>query len=499
MGKDWGVMRRDALSLAGLHWLDRRRFLAGMATGVGGIALGGLLARDGLLAADGGGSVAFDPARPVAPRAPHFAPKARRVIQIFCTGAVSHLDTWDHKPELEKRDGQPLPGVETLVTFQGENGALARSPWPFRPRGECGKRLSDLLPNLAALADEICFVHSLTSKTNTHGPGEMFLSTGSTREGFPSLGAWASYALGTEDQDLPAYVAIPDPRGVPQQGPANWTSGFLPAAFQGTAFNADQPIRHLRRPAGIDADTDRATLDFLKILNDEHLKRNPGDAELAARIANYELAGRMQLSAPEVGDLAGESPATRALYGLDDANPIKAGFARNCLLARRLIERGVRFVTLFNGAFAMGEGNLNWDGHRRIKADYDRHGPILDQPAAALLIDLKARGLLDDTLVLWTTEFGRMPTFQKGAEGRDHNPKGFTAWLAGAGVKAPFTFGATDEFGHQAVEDVVDVHDFHATVLHLLGLDHERLTYYHNGANRRLTDVHGRVIQGILL
>ena len=357
---------------------------------------------------------------------------------------------------------------------------------------------SDLLPRLGALADEMCFVHSMTSKTNTHGPGEIFLSTGFTAEGYPSIGSWASYALGTENHNLPAYVAIPDPRGVPQQGPANWASGFLPAIHQGTAFNADRPIANLARPSGLSEGDDRASRDFLKKLNDDHLRRHPGDADLSARIASYELAARMQLGAPEVSDLAGESPATRTLYGLDDANPTLAGFGRNCLLARRLLERGVRFVTLYNGAFAMGEGNLNWDGHRQIKSDYDRHGPILDQPAAALLIDLKARGLLDDTLVVWTTEFGRMPTFQKGTNGRDHNPSGFTAWLAGAGVKRGFSFGATDEFGHKAVDKVVDVHDFHATILHLLGLDHEKLTYYHNGAHRRLTDVHGRVIREVL-
>lgn len=484
-------MRPEPLSLAGLELLDRREFLGRMSTGVASIALADLLRSPAARGADAAPS-------PLAPRPPMFTPKATRVLHIFCSGAVSHLDTWDHKPELEKRHGQPLPGSEKLVTFQGENGNLTRSPWTFRPRGQAGKMTSDLLPHLGALADEMCFWHSLTSKTNTHGPGEMFMSTGFTLEGFPSIGSWAAYALGSENQDLPAFVAIPDPRGVPQQGPANWSSGFLPAVFQGTAFNADRPIPHLERPASIPDADDRATRDFLRLLNDRHLERNPGDSELAARIASYELAARMQLSAPEVSDLSGESPATRALYALDDANPLKAAFGRNCLLARRLIERGVRYVTLFNGAFAMGEGNLNWDGHKRIKSDYDRHGPILDQPAAALLIDLKARGLLDETLVLWTTEFGRMPTFQKGAEGRDHNPKGFTAWMAGAGVKAPFSYGATDDFGHQAAVDVTDVHDFHATVLHLLGLDHEKLTYYHNGTNRRLTDVHGRVIRDVL-
>ncbi|WP_165222017.1 DUF1501 domain-containing protein [Aquisphaera insulae] len=473
--------------LIGRHLLDRRGFLGHMASGVGGIALGSLLASQARAAdVPAGASAAATPAR------------AKRVLHIFCTGAVSHLDTFDYKPELIRRHGQPMPGSANLITFQGENGALNQSPWAFRQRGESGKYVSDLLPHLAGRADDLCFLHSLTSKTNTHGPGEMFMSTGFTLEGFPSIGAWVGYALGSENHDLPTYVAIPDPRGDPQQGPANWTSGFLPAVHQGTPFNADRPIRNLQRPASLAAADDRAGRDFLKLLNDEHLKRNPGDTELAARIASYELAARMQLSAPEVGDLASETPATRALYGLDDPNPILAGFARNCLLARRLLERDVRFVTLFNGAFAMGEGVLNWDGHRRIKSDYDRHGPILDQPAAALLTDLKARGLLDDTLVVWTTEFGRMPTFQKGTQGRDHNPKGFTAWLAGAGVKRAFSFGATDEFGYQAVEDVVDVHDFHATILHLLGLDHEKLTFYHNGTRRRLTDVHGKVIRPIL-
>jgi hypothetical protein len=486
--------------LSGRHLLDRRDFLAHMATGMGGIALGALLAGDGLLAADRGDESikAQPPTDPLAPRQPHFAARAKRVLHIFCTGAVSHVDTWDYKPELIKRHGQPLPGSAKLITFQGENGNLAQSPWKFKPRGETGKQISDLLPHLAACVDDLCFVHSLTSKTNTHGPGEMFMSTGFTLEGFPSAGAWVSYALGTENQDLPAYVAIPDPRGDPQQGPANWTNGFLPAAYQGTAFSAERPIKHLARPREISAADDRAARDFLRLLDEEHLKLHPDDTELSARISAYELAGRMQLSAPEAGDLSQETRATRAFYGLDDSDPILAAFARNCLLARRLLERGVRFVTLFNGAFAMGEGNLNWDGHRHIKADYERHGPILDKPLAALLRDLRARGLLDDTLVVWTTEFGRMPTFQKGTLGRDHNPKGFTAWLAGAGVKRGFSFGATDGFGYQAVEEVVDVHDFHATILHLLGLDHERLTYSHNGTSRRLTDVHGRVIDEVL-
>jgi hypothetical protein len=483
------MMRKPLL--LGRHLLDRRGFLSTMSTGLGATALAALLAEDGALAADAD-------ANPLAAKPPHFRPRAKRVLQIFCSGAVSHLDTWDYKPELIKRNGQPMPGVDKLVTFQGENGSLTRSPWEFKPRGQTGKMISELVPKLAEHADDLCFLHGMTSKTNTHGPGEMFMNTGFTLEGFPSAGAWVAYALGSEARDLPAYVAIPDPRGVPQQGPLNWGNGFLPAVYQGTAFNADNPIRHLERPSRIPLKADASTKDFLKFLNEEHLKSHPGDAELSARISSYELAARMQLSAPEVGDLSGESGATKKLYGLDSPNPLTAAFGRNCLLARRLLERGVRFISLYNGAFAMGEGNLNWDGHKRIKSDYDRHGPILDQPAAALLTDLKARGLLEDTVVFWTTEFGRMPTFQKGTQGRDHNPKGFTAWMTGAGVKRGFSFGETDEFGYQAVKDITSVHEVYATILHLLGIDFNRLSYYHNGADRRLTDVHGKVIRAIL-
>ena len=487
------IAPRGAVTPGGLGLLDRRAFLARSGAGLGAIALSSLLGADGLL-----GAPRAEEQRPAARGTPHFRPRAKRVLVIFCSGGLSHLDTWDWKPELIRRSGAPLPGSEKLITFQGEQGALARSPYEFRPRGRCGKYTSDLLPRLGALADDMCFIHSMTALSNTHGPAEFQMSTGFTREGFPSMGAWVSYALGTEAEDLPAFVAIPDPRGVPQSGPANWGPGFLPPVHQGTPWSADRPLRNLAPPPGIGEASNRAARGFLSLLNERHLERHPGDESLMARVASYELAARMQLSVPEVGDLGRESPATRALYGVDDPNPLVAGFARNCLLARRLLERGVRFVQLFNGAYAMGEGVGNWDGHRQLKSDYDRHGPILDGPAAALLQDLKGRGLLDDTLVLWTTEFGRMPTFQKGTSGRDHNPLGFTSWLAGAGVKAPFTHGATDEFGYRAAEDVTTVHDLHATVLHLLGLDHERLTYYHDGVERRLTDVHGRVVSEVL-
>ena len=491
--------------------LNRRSFLDHSATGLCHIALSAMLAEQGLLKADQNPAISISgkspirpdilPGRPFAARQPHFAARAKRVVVIFCAGACSQLDTFDYKPALIERHGQPLPGSDKLITFQGEQGNLTQSPWKFRPRGQSGKMISDLVPHIGAMADDICFLHSLKGKTNTHGPGENYMSTGFTLDGFPSMGAWCSYALGTENQNLPAYVAIPDPRGTPQSSVNNWGPGFLPAAFQGTDFNAAKPIRNLARPAAIGESQDQATLSFLKRMNERHLERFPNDSELAARISSYELAARMQLSIPHVSNIAGESLTTLRQYGADDAqNTLKAAFARNCILARRLLEQGVRFVQLFNGAYQTGgEGVSNWDGHKALQQQYSLHGPILDQPTAALLADLKQRGMLDDTLVVWCTEFGRMPTFQKGASGRYHNPEGFTCWLAGAGVKAPFSWGATDDFGHKAVQDVVTVHDFHATILHLLGLDHERLTFYYNGLERRLTDVEGHVVQQILI
>jgi hypothetical protein len=480
--------------------ISRRDMLLQTGGGLGSIALAALLAGDHKVqAADQPLRPDWSPERPHAARPPHFAPRAKQVLVIFCSGALSHLDTWDYKPELIKRHDQALPGAaEKFITFQGENGNLKSSPWEFKPRGESGKMISDLLPNLAGLADDLCFVHSMTAKSNTHGPAENQMSTGFTLDGFPSMGSWVSYALGAECDDLPAFVAIPDPRGVPQIGPNHWNSAFLPAVFQGTAFNADKPIPNLATPRSIGPAAERATRDLLALLNERHLAARKGDSQLAARIATYELAARMQLSAAEVGNLSDETESTRRMYAADDANDLKARFARNCLFARRLLERGVRFVQLFNGSYAMGEGVGNWDGHRKLHEQYQVHAPILDQPCAALLRDLKARGLLEQTVVAFVTEFGRMPTFQKGASGRDHNPHGFTVWLAGAGVKRGFSYGATDEFGYKAVENVATIYDLHATLLHLVGLDHERLSFYHNGIERRLTDVHGHVLQDIL-
>ena len=482
------------------HQQQRRQFLHDTFTGLSGIALASLMQRDGLVANEfTEGKPLIDAARPFASRQPHHRAAAENVLVIFCSGACSQIDTFDYKPELIRRHGQAMPGADQLLTFQGEQGMLTKSPWEFKPRGESGKMVSDLLPQLAELADEMCFLHALTSKTNTHGPGENFMSTGYTLDGFPSMGAWTTWALGTENENLPSYVAISDPRGTPQSSVNNWGPGFLPAAYQGTEFNATKPLRNLEIPEGISKQEDQATRQFLNQINQQHRDGFPGDTDLAARISSYELAARMQLSVPEVTDLSTETASTLRAYGADDSsNPLKAKFARNCILARRLLEKGVRFVQLFNGAYQTGgEGVSNWDGHKQIQDQYSKHGPVLDQPCAALLKDLRQRGMLEKTLVLWVTEFGRMPTFQKGASGRDHNPEGFTAWMAGAGVKAPFTYGATDEFSYKAAENVTTVYDLHATVLHLLGLNHKKLTYYHNGFERRLTDVHGHVIHDI--
>ena len=486
------------LSNAGRQLLSRRDFLQWSGTGLGGIGLASLLAEQGLLANESPIRPQIDPAKPYAARSAHFEPKAKRVLLIFCSGAISHVDTFDYKPELVKRHDTPMPGADGLVTFQGEQGNLIKPLWEFKPRGQSGKMASDLLPNLAELVDEMCFIHSMTAKSNTHGPAENQMSTGYVLDGFPSAGAWVSYALGSENRDFPAFVAIPDPRGTPQIGPRHWQSAFLPAAFQGTAFSAGKPIPNLARPQEISEATEQSTRSFLAQLNRRHLEQNPGDSDLAARISAYELAARMQIAAAQISDLSTESAHTLEAYGANDSNTNKAGFAKNCILARRLIEKDVRFVQLFNGSYAMGEGVGNWDGHKTIFNQYSVHAPILDQPCAALLKDLKQRGLLADTLVAFVTEFGRMPTFQKGANGRDHNPKGFTVWLAGAGVKAGYSYGATDEFGYRAQEKVATVYDLHATILHLLGINHERLSFYNNGIERRLTDVHGHVLQDIL-
>jgi hypothetical protein len=481
---------------------NRRDFLGSTTSGLAGIALASLLQQDGLLAAEeSSGRPVIPPDRPFSSRPAHFNARAKKVLMIYCSGAVSQVDTFDYKPELQKRDGQAMPGAEGVITSQGPQGNLLKSAWDFKPRGGCGKMTSDLFPQLGNLADDMCFIHSLSGKTAAHGPAETFMSTGYSLSGFPSMGSWMTWAMGTENEELPAYVAIPDPRGKPQASVDNWGAGFLPAAFQGTDFNASKPVRNLERPANIDETTDARARDFLQRMNRMQLEEFPGDSELSARIASYELAAKMQLTIPDIMDFSTERKTTIQMYGADDSsNKTKAGYAKNCILARRLLEKGVRFVQLFNGAYQTGgEGVSNWDAHSQIVKRYDAHGEIFDQPTAALLTDLKQRGMLEDTLVVWCTEFGRMPTVQASKKaGRDHNIQGFTAWLAGAGVKAPFTFGATDEFGYRAVENKVTVYDFHATILHLLGIHHKRLTYRHNGFDRRLTDVHGNIISDIV-
>jgi len=477
--------------------LGRRGFLGNFAASASGFALAQLLSREGLLAVENKPQPIrpqFDPARPFAARPSHFPAKAEQVLLIFCAGAVSHLDTFDYKPELYKQHGKVPPNAPK-VTFEGPIGSLAKPFWDFKPRGQSGKMISDLVPHLAGLADDICFIHSLTAKNSAHTQAENFLSTGFTFEGYPSLGAWTTYALGTLNENLPSFVAIADPRGRSQAGPNNWGSGFLPATFQGTAFSADEPPQNLRASAKESAS--RAAVDLLATLNGEHLAQHPGNTDLAARISSYELAGRMQSSIPGLMDLKGESVKMLETYGATSSNTIKAEYARNCLLARRLLEQGVRVVQLFNGAFASG-GKLNWDSHSNIVSSHGTHAEILDQPTAALLRDLKQRGMLDKTLVVWCTEFGRLPFMQANGTGRDHNIEGFTCWLMGAGVKPGISIGSTDELGWKATDNVKTLYDFNATILHLLGLDHERLTHYFNGTERRITDVHGHVIQEVL-
>jgi len=460
----------------------RRQFLGTMPGAMAGLGLTDLLTRD-LFASSSSGPPA----------------KAKRVLQIFCPGAASHIDLWEHKPELERMSGKPLPGEEDFSSFQGKNGNLMKSPWPFKKAGQSGKMFSTVLPHMAKHVDDMAFCHSMWSKSNTHGPGCIFMNTGFADEGFPSAGAWTSYALGSLTDDLPAYVAITDLRGEPPNGKANWSNGFLPAQHQAILMNAQKPIRNLKLPGEISPNEEEASRKLLRMLNEKHLEKNPGLSELQARMQAYELAAKMQLSAPEVSDLSSETASTRKAYGMDDPNHLKAGYANNCVLARRLLERGVRFVNLYCASRASGvDGLLNWDAHKTLKGDYERHCPIFDQPTAALLSDLKQRGMLEDTLVLWSTEFGRMPTHQAGTVGRDHTPDAFTCWMMRAGVKGGESYGATDPFGRRAEVDKTSVWDFYATVLHLLGIDHETLTSYHNGIDRRLTDVHGHVIRAIL-
>ncbi|MEX2214827.1 MAG: DUF1501 domain-containing protein [Phycisphaeraceae bacterium] len=483
----------------------RRQFLSTMAGGFGMVALTDLLSRDGITAsaqaADAGAPL---PQRhPLAVRPPHFAPRAQRVIHIFCPGGMSHVDTFDYKPELERRAGKPFDPTGDLQFFASKPGNCQPSFWKFRQRGQSGLWVSDLLPKLAACVDDMAFIHSMKSKTALHGPACFMMNTGFIFPGFPSMGAWVTYGLGSASENLPAFVVLPDPRGLPPGGPLNWGAGFLPAVHQGTAFTTDakrDPVADLFPAEGFETgsrEEEASARAFLQQLNRRHADKRTGESELEARIAAMELAAKLQLSVPSVTDLAGESKATLDLYQLEheDLGP----FARQCLLARRLVERGVRFVQLFCGAENTTAKKIrpNWDSHEDLPRDHGYWGPVLDHGAAALLSDLKARGMLDDTLVICSTEFGRQPGAQ-GGKGRDHNAGAYTTWLAGGGIKGGVSYGETDDLGFQSVKDIAYSYDLHATCLHLMGIDHTKLSYYHNGINRRLTDVHGHVIQPLL-
>ncbi len=490
----YSVRFPDARSISPLA-MGRRSFLWRAGGGLGGIALAHLLGAEGLLAADGSGE---SRPRPEYNGGLHHRARAKRVVQLFMSGAASQCDTFDYKPLLIKKHGETFDPGGKVELFQSTPGAVMKSPWNWRQHGECGKWISDLLPHLASCVDEMAFLPAMVSTSNVHGPATFLQTTGFNRPGFPSMGSWISYGLGSLNANLPTFVVLPDSRGFAPNGPANWGAAFLPATHQGTTIQAASanPIHDLFPPEGgfITPESERQGLDLLRALNREHAATREADSRLEARIASYELAARLQLSAPEVLDLAGETEATKALYGLNE--PVTADFGRNCLIARRMLERGVRFVQVWSGA-DNGFPRRNWDSHEDIARDHGDMGKSMDQPAAALIKDLKARGMLDDTIVLWTTEFGRMPCSQ-GGKGRDHNPSAFTSWLAGGGIKGGVTHGASDEWSFRAVENVTYGYDLHATVLHLLGIDHERLTFRHDGIDRRLTDVHGHVLHEIL-
>jgi hypothetical protein len=471
----------------------RREFLWRFGGGLGGVALAHLLGHHGLLAAAGESS------RGVLRDGLHHPARARRVIQLFMNGGASQMDLFDYKPELVKRHGQKFdPGTgERIEAATSEPGAVLKPGFEFKQHGQCGRWVSSLLPHLATCVDDMAFLMAMVSKTNVHGPGSYLMNTGFLLPGFPCCGAWISYALGCETDNLPAFIVLPDSKGLPYNQKGNFSAGFLPVAHQGTIIHASapEPVAHLRPPPSlsyITPESERDGLSLLRRLNHEHLAANDGDARLEARIRAYELAAKMQLSAPEVFDLSGESEATRRQYGLEDK--VTADFGRRCLLARRFLERGVRFVQIWSGA---GGPTGNWDNHASIARELPPMCAATDQPIAALLKDLKARGLLDDTLVLWSTEFGRMPFSQSG-EGRDHNGGTFVGWMAGGGVKGGVAHGESDEWSWKAAKNPTTTYDFHATVLHLLGIDHHKLTYRHNGADRRLTDVHGEAIAEVL-
>ena len=457
--------------------LNRRHFLERAGAGFGSVALTHLLIGQGLMAAE------TSIAGPLVPRPVHFPAKAKSVIWLFMEGAPSAVDMFDPKPELTKRDGQKID----IDVFNGSPGPLMKSPFKFQQYGESGAWVCEKYPHVARHVDDFAFIKSLHSDSNDHVPALYQINTGIARPGFPSAGAWVTYGLGSENQNLPGFVVLGNNQGI-KGGPLNWHAGFLPSTYQGTLFRPEgNPILNLNRPGDVTRADQRRQLDLLARLNAEHLQSHPGEAELLGRIQSFELAYHMQTAAADLINFNQETQATRAMYGLDRGET--KSYGSKCLLARRLIESGVRFVQVYSD----GE----WDAHSNLAANHSGHCLATDVPIDGLLTDLKQRGLLDSTLVIWGGEFGRMPVSQ-GKDGRDHNPQGFLAWMAGAGIKGGTSFGETDEIGYKAVVDPTTVHDLHATMLHLLGIDHKRLTHYHNGRNFRLTDVAGNVLTKLL-
>ena len=464
--------------------MDRRSFFDWSARGLGTIAAMHLLERDGVLRAE-----------------THHPAKAKRAIQITLVGGLSHVDSFDRKPVLDSLHGTALKTDTKPDLFFGQMGLLRRSDWKFRQRGQSGLWVSDLFPHIAGCADHLCVVNSMQADSANHTPALFVQNSGFAFNGYPALGSWLSRGLGSIADDLPAFVVLPDARGDANGAAANWTSGFLPAQHQGVVFRGgDSPVSDLFPAKPIDPGEEADSRAFLSSLNSMHLARNGDEADLAARIRSYGLAAKMQLAVPEVADLSRESAKTKAMYGMDA--PVTRECGRNCLLARRLLERGVRFVQIYSGGPIAGTPRSSWDAHENVLENHGSEASKIDRPVAGLLRDLAARGMLDDTLVIFTTEFGRTPFAQSAGNavgpGRDHNKYAFSVWLAGAGVKAGTAYGATDDIGWKVARDPVTWPDFHATVLHLMGIDHERLTYYHNGIRRRLTNVHGRVVRGIL-
>jgi len=486
------VNRSTHESLGALPITNRREFLRQAGGGIGAIALAATLGDEGLLRTSQAAGSSGGRANPLAPKPSHFAPRVKRVIYLFMHGGPSHVDLFDPKPDLVRYAGQPLPESfgEVMTRRKVATNPLLGPVRPFRPHGESGLEISDFLPRIAEHADDLCVIRSCHGDSVNHPQSVYQMNTGSILMGRPSMGAWVSYGLGTENGNMPAFVVMPDPGGGLKGGPPAWGSGYLPATFQGTPMRAGKnPILNLQLPEHVSPAEQRSLLDFVQQRNAAHLAGRDYDDELSARIDSYELAFRMQTAAPELVDLSSETEETLELYGIGDKET--DAFGTRCLLARRLAEAGVRFVQLYSG------DTNGWDAHKDVIQNHSLYASRTDKPVAGLLKDLKRRGLWDDTLVIWGGEFGRMPMSEQGT-GRDHNPWGYSVWLAGGGVKGGMAYGATDPVGLRAAENKVHVHDLHATILHLLGLDHESLTYYHNGREERLTDVAGNVVHDVL-